>query len=92
MERLEIISVRTSGSSEQEACVYMRTFCRKVKEPLLSGAGFYSNDAIPGDLAVILVWQPAPSTEEKTDVGFSLAHALKRFGLVDHVFWIMTES
>jgi len=92
MKRLEIISVRTSGDSEQQAYMYMRTFCREVKEPLLLGASLYNNTAAPGDLAVILTWQAAPPTEKKTDVGFCLANALKRFGLVDHVFWIAIEN
>jgi hypothetical protein len=92
MKRLEIVSVRTSGNFEQQAYVYIRTFCREAKEPLLSGASLYINAAVPGDLAVILAWQAESSTEQKTDVGLRLADALKRFGLVDHVFWIMIES
>lgn len=88
MKRLEIISVRTSGNAEQQAYLYMKTFCREIKEPLLSDASLFSDADVSGDLAVIIEWQAAPSTDEKTDVGFSLAYALKRFGPVEHVFMI----
>jgi len=92
MKHLEIISVRTSGISEQQAYVYIRTFCRKLEDPLLSGTSLYINANVPGEFTVILAWQASPSIEDKTDVGFSLAYALKQFGRVEHVFWIMIES
>ncbi len=92
MKQLEIISVRTSGNAEQQAYAYMRTFCREVKAPLLSGTSFCVNASVPSDLAVVLAWQAAPSIEQKTDVGLTLADALKRFGLVDHTCWRVIES
>lgn len=92
MKQMEIISVRTSGNAEQQAFAYMRMFCWEVKAPLLSGASFCVNALHPGDLAVILTWQAAPSIEQKTDVGLTLADALKRFGLVDHTCWRVIEN
>ncbi|MEN6318313.1 MAG: hypothetical protein ABFD82_06110 [Syntrophaceae bacterium] len=92
MKCIEIVSVRTSGNHEQQAYMHMKTFCREVKEPLLSGANLYINASFPGDLAVILEWQGTSTTNDKTSVGLRMANALKRFGLVDHVFWIVIEG
>jgi len=92
MNRLEIISVRTSNDSVNQAGAYMRTFCREFRRSSLVGAHLYVNPAASGDLAIILAWYSTPATERKSDIGLMLADDLKRFGLVEHVFWIMVDK
>ena len=92
MRHLEIISVRSIGDFVQQAYLYMNAFCREVNEPLLAGANVYINADVPSDLAIILSWEGVSLKEEKTDVGLSLAAALKSFGLVDHVLWGIIEN
>lgn len=91
MKCVEIVSVRISGIFGQQAHFYLNAFCRVIKEPLLAKASVYVNADDPSDLVIILSWEGELLKEEKTDVGLRLAAALKRFGLVDHVFWLMTE-
>jgi len=92
MNRLEIISVRTASDSVNQAGVYMRTFCREFMKSSLAGAHLYINPAASGDLAIILAWYSASATERKSDIGLMLADDLKRFGLVEHVSWIMVDK
>jgi len=71
----------------------MRTFCREFRRSSLAWAHFYVNPAaLGGDLAIILAWYSAPATERKSDIGLMLSDDLKRFGLVEHVFWIMVDK
>ena len=100
MKRLEIISLRTSGHSEQQARQYMKKFCRIVKKHhlsvdanfYLSDANFYVHASIPGDLALIISSQAQEGTDMRTDLSVYLADLLKQFGLVDYNSWLMVEN
>ena len=87
-----IMYQHTAGTFEQRAYLYLNASCREVKEPFLAGATPHFNGNVPGDLAIILSWEGASLKKEKTDVGLRLAAALKRFGLVDHLLWVMIEN
>jgi hypothetical protein len=92
MKRLEIISVRTSGMAAEQARSYMKTFCRDVATSLPAKAGLYLGAADTGDLAVVLHWQEKAAVEGKSATGLFLADTLRRFGLVEHVFWITMDD
>jgi len=84
--------VRTSSDSASQAGEYMRTFCREFRESRLAKAHLYVNFTAPGDLAVIFDWYSAKPTERQSYIGLMLADDLKRFGLVEHVLWIMMDG
>jgi len=92
MKRLEIISLRVSSISEQQARKYMRKFCKVVKKYTSSEADFYVNTCIPGDLAIVI----SSSTEQNKNhgkcLGIFMADVMRQFGLVDHTYWSMTED
>lgn len=92
MKRLEIISVRTSGAAAEQARSYMKIFCRDIAASLPAKAGLYLDAADTGDLAVVLHWQEKAPIEGKSATGLFLADTLRRFGLVEHVFWITMDE
>ncbi len=92
MKLLEIIAVRTSGHFKEQARQYLIQFCRTFKKLGLPELNLYINSAISGDIAIMLSWQKKEFTGTKTDMGQSLANALKCYGLVDHTCWIMMED
>ncbi|MFH2046722.1 MAG: hypothetical protein ABIK92_16440 [Pseudomonadota bacterium] len=92
MKLLEIIAVRTSGHFAEQARQYLKEFCQTLKGPPIPEMNFYINSATNSDISVILQWQEREQPNTKTDVGFSLASGLKRFGLVDHTCWVMMED
>jgi hypothetical protein len=92
MNRLEVISLRTSGYLEQQAREYLRSFCLDLKKTTMLEANSYASAFVPGDLAIVILSQTEQGKKQKTDAGISLADALKRFGLVDHTCWLMIEN
>ena len=92
MKYLEMISVRASGRDAQLASLYLRSFRREAKDKRLLGTNIYMNVFVPDDLAILLSWRERPPENDKTDVGLSLANALKQFGLIDHVFWVALDD
>lgn len=89
---LEIISVRTSGNLEQKIRTALGAICREVKVLSAVKAEVYANGDFPSDLAIILSWEGVSPKGEKTDLGYTLSATLRRFGLVDHVVWVMTKE
>ncbi|OPY84760.1 MAG: hypothetical protein A4E71_02530 [Smithella sp. PtaU1.Bin162] len=92
MKRLEIISLRTSGSCEQEARKYMKKFCKLMKKHTSSSASFYVHASIPGDLAVVITSAAEQGKDPGIDLGVCMADVMKQFGLVDHTCWILADN
>ncbi len=92
MKRLEVISLRASGNSDQQARESLRSFCQNLKKVNKFEANFYVSAFIPGDLAIVISSQTEQGKRQKSDVGASLADAMKHFGLVDHTCWLMIED
>jgi len=89
---LEIISLRASSGCEQQARQHMRKFCRVVKKRSLLEADFYVNALIPGDLAIVISSSAKTDKDQAMGLGVFMSDVMKRFGLVDHTCWIMTED
>jgi hypothetical protein len=92
MKHLEIISLRVSSSSEQQARQYMRKFCNIVKKHTSAEANSYVNTSIPGDLAIVISSSAEQDKDQGVDLGVCMADVMKQFGLVDHTCWIMMED
>lgn len=92
MKWMEIISLRTAGVNEKEACRYMKKFCRIVEKYNLSEAHLYTHSSIPGDLALVIATETQKRTIMGTDLGNYIADVLKQFGLVDHNRWILVDA
>jgi len=92
MKRLEIISVRASGTAAEQARSYMQIFCRDVAASLPAKAGLYLDRTDAGDLTVVLTWQEKTAINGKSATGLFLADTLRRFGLVEHVFRITLDD
>jgi len=92
MKRLEIISLRTSGSFEQKARKYMKKFCGIVKKDNISKADFYVHDSIPGDFAIVISSHTQDGKVKGTILGIYMTEVLKQFGLVDYNCWLLGDN
>ena len=92
MKIMEIISVRTSINQGKRVREVLNTICREIKESSAAKADVYDSSDFPGDLAIILSWEGTSLKEEKTSRGHTISVALRQFGLIDHVLWVMDEG
>jgi hypothetical protein len=92
MKQLEIISLRTSGPSEQKARKYMKKICWIAKKNNLPEANFYVHDSIPGDLAIVISSHTQDGKAKETELGNYMIEVLKQCGLVDYNCWLLVDD
>ncbi len=92
MKRLEVISLRASGTLDQQTRESLQSFCLDLKKANKIDAALYVNAFIPGDLAIVITSYAEQGKKQKTDAAAMLADAMKHFGLVDYACWLMSED
>lgn len=92
MKRLEIVSLRTSGTFEQKARKYMKDLCKMIEKSSETSAGFYIHEFNPGDFAIIIMSQTRKGQVIRTELGTCMEEALKQFGLVDYNCWVAFDG
>jgi hypothetical protein len=94
MEWLEIIKVRMGDSGGRRIDAgYLQQMKDALKRPAstLVNARMYNNVSVANDLVIVLTWRAPIPEPWGSDLASSLAHELKRYGLVDYSAWAGTD-
>jgi hypothetical protein len=88
MSWLEVITVRTAGSSEfTKALEFCRQMNQSLKPEEKMSVKIYRNINYDMDLSVHIYRDAAEMVPAKTACGIRLSKLLNRFGIVDHNVW-----
>jgi hypothetical protein len=86
MSRLEIIHLRTAGSSFASLA---QQICEAIGSEV-DGTGvvtIYRRSGLDTDVAVHIYWHGNGERDDPSAVGLHLASALSAYGLVEHTLW-----
>ncbi|MEM9459779.1 MAG: hypothetical protein AAGF11_36720 [Myxococcota bacterium] len=91
MKWIELIRVRSSGATLQEAMPALEARVRELDDSIPDAEAYFLQHALyDGDLAVVMVWRTS-AEPRKTREGLLVAEHLRRLGSVDHAVWRPAE-
>ena len=89
MSLLEVISLRSAGSSERKQAV--KVFNQLKMSQVVGGPSnikMYRSALLECDVSIYIYWNSATSRQCKSTLGLQLVEVLKRFGLINHTVWM----
>ena len=86
MSRLEIIHLRTAGTSFASLAMQIREATRpEIDDPTV--VTIYRRDGLDTDVAVHITCRGKSNSAKVSVLGLHLASALSTYGLVEHTVW-----
>lgn len=92
MKWIELIRVRSSAVSLEEAMPSLLKLVKEVEDASNDAETFFMQHAIyDGDLAIVIVWLN-DTDPHKTHQGLIIAERVQELGSVEHAVWIPVEK
>lgn len=92
MKWIELIRVRSSVKTLQEAMPSLEEQVQEIENALPDAETFFMRHAIyDGDLSVAIVWRNDAEPQQSVE-GLMIAERLQNLGSIDHAVWIPVNN
>ena len=92
MKWIELIRVRSSVKTLQEAMPSLEEQVQEIENALPDAETFFMQHAIyDGDLSVVIVWRNDAKPGQTVE-GLLVAESLQNLGSIDHAVWIPVNN
>lgn len=85
MDLIEIVRIRSMDGREKRMVLEA---LRNPDDAMGAEIKIFRNAIVASDLGIHLCWKGSHRDPTKSPLGLQLAHAFKRFGLINHSVWV----